>query len=104
MPSERSAGEDTRVWIGRVSSGHEADHTRFVEWLNGAEAESVFRRRRLTEYLVVDRAGTITVIFKAPHTLAPDRLSQTGRREFRHLLRGHNLELTAVGCPLRRGR
>jgi sugar phosphate isomerase/epimerase len=30
-------------------------------------------------------------------------LSQTGRREFRNLLRAHNLELAALGCPLRRG-
>jgi len=35
--------------------------------------------------------------------LAPAQLSQTGRREFRHLLRADNLELTALGCPLRRG-
>ena len=71
MPSDASAGEDTRVWIGRVASGHEADHARLVEWLSGAEAESVFRRRRLTEYLLVDLAGTITVIFKAAHTGDP---------------------------------
>jgi sugar phosphate isomerase/epimerase len=35
--------------------------------------------------------------------LAPDRLTATGRREFRTLLRGYNLELAAVHCPLRRG-
>src|SRR5262249_27460133 len=35
--------------------------------------------------------------------LAPERLSQTGRREFRNLLRSHALDLTALGCPLRRG-
>ena len=35
--------------------------------------------------------------------LAPTRLSQSGRRELRHLLRSYNLELTAVGCPLRHG-
>jgi L-ribulose-5-phosphate 3-epimerase len=35
--------------------------------------------------------------------LSPGKLSETGRREFRHLLRSHNLEVTAVGCPLRRG-
>src|SRR5215510_1288181 len=35
--------------------------------------------------------------------LSPNNLSETGRREFRHLLRGYNLELTALGCPLRRG-
>lgn len=33
----------------------------------------------------------------------PDKLSQTGRRELRNLLRAHNVELTAFGCPLRRG-
>jgi sugar phosphate isomerase/epimerase len=35
--------------------------------------------------------------------LSPGQLSETGRREFHHLLRGYNLELTALGCPLRRG-
>ena len=38
-----------------------------------------------------------------PATCRRTRLSETGRREFRHLLRGHNLELLALGCPLRRG-
>ncbi len=33
--------------------------------------------------------------------LAPDQLSQTGRRALKHLLHSHNLELTAIGCPLR---
>ncbi|HMC88533.1 MAG TPA: sugar phosphate isomerase/epimerase family protein [Gemmataceae bacterium] len=35
--------------------------------------------------------------------LSPRSLSQTGRREFLHLLRAHNLELAALGCPLRHG-
>jgi sugar phosphate isomerase/epimerase len=35
--------------------------------------------------------------------LSPNALSQTGRREFRHLPRAHNLELTALGYPLRHG-
>jgi L-ribulose-5-phosphate 3-epimerase len=35
--------------------------------------------------------------------LSPGALSHTGRREFLHLLRSHNLELTALGCPLRHG-
>ena len=30
-------------------------------------------------------------------------MTETGRREFRHLLRSHNLDLAALGCPLRRG-
>ena len=43
------------------------------------------------------------VRFDAVGDLSPRRLSETGRREVRNLLRSHNLELTAVGCPLRRG-
>src|SRR5262249_62266389 len=35
--------------------------------------------------------------------LTPAKLGETGRRELRRLLRAHNLELTALGCPLRRG-
>ena len=35
--------------------------------------------------------------------VAPQNLSQTGRREVRHLLRSYDLELAAVVCPLRHG-
>ena len=71
MPSEASAGEDTRIWIGRVASGHQADHARFIDWLKGSEAESIFRRRRLTEYQLSEQNGNVTVVFKAPHTGDP---------------------------------
>src|SRR5215510_8458157 len=57
-------------------------------------------RRALAE---ASRLGVAGVQVDAAGDLAPDRLSQTGRREFRNLLRAHNLELTALGCPLRRG-
>lgn len=57
-------------------------------------------RRALTE---AGRLGISGVQVDAVGDLAPDALSETGRREFRHLLRAHNLELTALGCPLRRG-
>jgi sugar phosphate isomerase/epimerase len=57
-------------------------------------------RRALAE---VSRLGVAGVQVDAVGDLAPRALSQTGRREFRHLLRAHNLELTALGCPLRRG-
>jgi hypothetical protein len=70
-PPEAPAGEDTRVWIGRVASGHEADHAQFLAWLNGSEAESIFRRRRLTEYSLTEHDGLVTVVFKAPHTGDP---------------------------------
>lgn len=49
------------------------------------------------------RLGVAGVQLDATGDLAPDRLSQTGRRELRHLLRSHNLTLTALGCPLRHG-
>jgi sugar phosphate isomerase/epimerase len=45
-------------------------------------------------------AGGIEI--DAAGDLAPRALSQSGRRELRHLLRSHNLDLAAVGCPLRR--
>src|SRR5437764_11057566 len=35
--------------------------------------------------------------------LAPDALGETGRREFRNLLRSFNQELAALNVPLRRG-
>ncbi len=57
-------------------------------------------RRALQE---AQRLGVAGVQVDAAGDLVPDRLSQTGRREFRHLLRAHNVELTALGCPLRRG-
>jgi sugar phosphate isomerase/epimerase len=57
-------------------------------------------RRALAEAAKLSVAG---VQVDAVGDLSPNQLSQTGRREFRRLLRTHNLELTAVGCPLRRG-
>src|SRR5260370_6296286 len=47
--------------------------------------------------------GVAGVQVDAVGPLAADALSKTGRREFRKLLRAHNLELTALGCPLRHG-
>jgi hypothetical protein len=71
VPPEGSAGEDTRVWVGRVSSGHQAEHQQFVDWLNGPEAAEIFRRRRLTEYQLTEDGSDIQVVFKAPHTGDP---------------------------------
>lgn len=50
-----------------------------------------------------ERLGVTGVQVDAAGELTPDRLTATGRREFRLLLRGHGLELTALGCPLRHG-
>jgi L-ribulose-5-phosphate 3-epimerase len=49
------------------------------------------------------RMGIAGVQVDAVGDLDPRNLSQTGRREFRQLLKSHDLELTAVGCPLRHG-
>src|SRR5207244_4283800 len=57
-------------------------------------------RRGLDE---VQRLGAGGVHVDAAGDLAPKALSQTGRREFRNLLRARALDLAAVGCPLRRG-
>ncbi|MBV9122766.1 MAG: sugar phosphate isomerase/epimerase [Planctomycetes bacterium] len=50
-----------------------------------------------------ERLGVAGVQVDAVGDLSPNSLSQTGRRELRHLLRSHNLELSALGCPLRHG-
>ncbi len=49
------------------------------------------------------RMGVAGVRVDAVGDLSPNSLSESGRREFRHLLRSYNLELTALVCPLRRG-
>ncbi len=49
------------------------------------------------------RMGVVGVQIDAVSELSPMKLSDSGRREFRSLLRSYNLELTALGCPLRRG-
>jgi sugar phosphate isomerase/epimerase len=51
----------------------------------------------------VERMGVRGVQVDAAGDLAPNSLSQTGRRELLHVLRSHNLELAALGCPLRHG-
>jgi hypothetical protein len=104
VPSESSAGEDTRLWVGRVANGFEADHARFVEWLNGPEAESIFRRRRLTEYELTEENGTVTVVFKAPRTGDPrimiDFLRYPGLwPDFWEFVRGGRAEDEAVPSP-----
>ncbi len=57
-------------------------------------------RRALQE---AQRLGARGVELAAQGDLAPQALSQTGRREVRHLLRSYDLEVSAVFCPLRRG-
>jgi sugar phosphate isomerase/epimerase len=51
----------------------------------------------------VERLGVTGVQVDAVGDLAPRALTQTGRREVRHLLQTHNLSLTALGCPMRHG-
>jgi L-ribulose-5-phosphate 3-epimerase len=49
------------------------------------------------------RMGVAGVQVDALGDLDPRNLSATGRREFRNLLRTYNVELIALGCPLRHG-
>jgi L-ribulose-5-phosphate 3-epimerase len=64
------------------------------------EALGLPLRRALRE---AQQFGVRGVQADAAGALSPHTLSQTGRSAFRHLLHSHNLELTALGCPLRRG-
>ncbi len=63
--------QDARFWTGRVLPGREAEHSEFLAWLASDEAHELFRRRRLTEYLLAEQDGTVTVVFRAPHTGDP---------------------------------
>jgi hypothetical protein len=91
------SGEDARVWVGRVQPGSEAEHERFLAWLNSPEAHEVFRRRRLTEYILSQEDSTVTIVFRAPHTGDPrimiDFLRYPGLwPDFWDFHRGGNLE------------
>jgi sugar phosphate isomerase/epimerase len=57
-------------------------------------------RRALAE---AEKLGVAGVQFDAVGDLGPDSLGDTGRRDVRNRLRAHGLELTAIGCPIRRG-
>lgn len=57
-------------------------------------------RRALRE---AQRLGVRGVQADAAGELSPHTLSMTGRNAFRQLLRSHNLELAALGCPMSRG-
>jgi len=57
-------------------------------------------RRSLPE---LRKLGVAGVELDAVGDLAPGQLSDTGRRELKHLFRSYDLELTALACPLRRG-
>ncbi|MFO0808055.1 MAG: sugar phosphate isomerase/epimerase family protein [Gemmataceae bacterium] len=50
-----------------------------------------------------EKFGVAGVQIDAVGDLAPRRLGDTGRRELRHLLRSHGLELSALRAPLRHG-
>ncbi|VTR98230.1 sugar phosphate isomerase/epimerase family protein [Tuwongella immobilis] len=63
-----------------------------------AESTGLPLRRAFAE---AARAGASGIEVEAVGDILPTRLSETGRREFRHLLRSYNLSLTALNCPLR---
>src|SRR5262245_37760541 len=49
------------------------------------------------------RMGAEGIQVDAVGELSPDRLTETGRREFRNLLRSFNQQLAALNVPVRRG-
>lgn len=53
--------------------------------------------------VVAARTGASGVQIDAVGEMAPDLLGETGRREFRNLLRSFGLELAALNVPVRRG-
>jgi L-ribulose-5-phosphate 3-epimerase len=57
-------------------------------------------RRSLPE---AQKLGVVAVELEAMGELWPQDLTQTGRREILHLLRSHDLAVSALVCPLRRG-
>src|SRR3954468_18150409 len=52
---------------------------------------------------LASRMGAAGVQVDAAGDLAPDRLTETARREMKNLLRTYAQDLTALNCPLRRG-
>jgi sugar phosphate isomerase/epimerase len=65
-----------------------------------AESTGLSLRQAL---VVAARAGARGVQVDATGELAPKALGDTGRREFRNLLRSFDLELAALNVPVRRG-
>lgn len=53
--------------------------------------------------VLAGQTGAAAITFDAVGELAPHRLSQTGRREIRHLLSSRGLRLAAIGFPTRFG-
>jgi len=49
------------------------------------------------------KLGVAAIELSAMGELWPQNLTQTGRREILHLLRSHDLAVSALVCPLRRG-
>src|SRR5437762_11423402 len=52
---------------------------------------------------LAQKSGAAGIELEAIGELAPGNLTQTGRREILHLLRSHDLAVSAIVCPLRRG-
>jgi L-ribulose-5-phosphate 3-epimerase len=52
---------------------------------------------------IAARLGIAGLQVDATGELSPERLTETGRRELKNLLRTFNQELTAFNCPFRRG-
>ena len=54
-----------RTWNGRVRSGSEADHARFLAWLASPDGRALLARSLLTSYRLAEENGRVTVRFSA---------------------------------------
>lgn len=54
-----------RTWTGRIRAGAEAEHERFVGWLDSAAGRTALGRALLTGYRLEESDGRVTVRFAA---------------------------------------
>jgi hypothetical protein len=54
-----------RTWTGRIRAGAEAEHERFVGWLDSPEGRTMLGRALLTGYRLAESDGRVTVRFAA---------------------------------------
>ena len=71
--------ERTRVWRGRVKSESRAEHERFVEWLNTAEAKEQYRKFLLTGYSLAQQGDDLTVLLSSEEPPAVIRFLRNPR-------------------------
>ena len=54
-----------RTWTGRLKSDAEAEHERFVAWLDSEEGRALLARSLLSSYRLAEQGGRLTVTLAA---------------------------------------